>query len=178
MEKNRTFLSVIEKRFRTYQELGDHTFAQLDDAQMHESKHPGDNTIATIIKHLHGNMLSRFTDFLSTDGEKEWRDRDGEFTEDRQLTKEQLLTLWAAGWACVFDTIGQLKDDDLKKKVPIRGEFHLVLDALLRQLAHYAYHVGQLVYLAKHMKGPQWQSLSIPLGESQQFNKQMHERYE
>jgi len=155
--------------FRYYKKLGDGALAQLSEHQLHHQPDPEANSIATIVKHLHGNMLSRWTDFLSTDGEKPWRDRDGEF-EDTLSGRAEVLQAWEDGWAVVFRALVGLKPADLERIVYIRNEGHTVLEAIHRQLGHYAYHVGQLVYWAKHLCGSQWQSLSVPKGGSEAFN--------
>lgn len=154
-------IGLISKRFVSYKELGEKAIRQLDDKQIHWKREEGDNSIYIIVKHLNGNMLSRFTDFLTSDGEKSWRKRDEEF-EDDQADKKHLLVLWNDGWKCVTDALNNLKEDDLQKTITLRGETNLVMDALLRQLTHYAYHVGQIVYIAKTLKGKDWKTLSIP----------------
>lgn len=148
--------------------LGDDTFDQLSEEELHY--HPGDgsNSVAVIIRHLHGNMLSRFTDFLREDGEKTWRDRDAEFIDER-LSKVELLGLWDDGWACVLRAVHALKPEDLERTVTIRSEPHTVVDALNRNLAHSAYHVGQIVYLGKVIRTGEWKTLSIPVGQSREF---------
>lgn len=177
MEKERFFVEVIEKRFTTYKELGEKAIKQLEDADIYRKQHEGENNIYIIVKHMRGNMLSRFTDFLTSDGEKSWRNRDEEFKEDTGKTIEQLLKLWEEGWQCLYHTLSALTDEDLKKRVLIRSEPHLVMDALLRQVAHYAYHVGQIVYLAKDFKGIDWKPLSIPPGKSEDFNQKMETKH-
>ncbi len=177
MDKEQPFIALIKKRFLTYKVLGEKAITQLEDQHIHYRKEAGDNSIYVIVGHMHGNMLSRFTDFLETDGEKPWRNRDEEFSEDPKAGKAQLFKLWEEGWNGVWTALSTLKDDDLQKKVRIRGETHLVMDALLRQVAHYAYHVGQLVYIAKSLKGKNWQSLSIPPGASDQYNQKMKAKY-
>lgn len=170
------FLSSALKRLAYYKELGDKTFAQLDnDADFQYMPDAESNSIAMIIKHVSGNMLSRWTDFLTSDGEKEWRNRDTEF-ENGQLTKAQLLDLWEKGWQCCLGAIGSLTGGDLLKTITIRQEGLIVVDAINRQLAHYPYHVGQIIYLGKMIKTGQWQSLSIPKGHSQQFNTEMEQK--
>ncbi len=177
MDKTRTFIELIKKRFLTYKELGDKTIQQLEEEHIHFTKGTGDNSIYVIVRHMHGNMLSRFTEFLEADGEKPWRSRDKEFQEEPGVGKVQLFSLWQQGWECLWNALDALNDDDLQREVRIRGEVHLVMDALLRQVAHYAYHVGQLVYIAKSLKGEAWQSLSIPPGSSDQYNQKMKAKY-
>jgi hypothetical protein len=171
------FRDAILKRFNTYEELGRKALQQLEETQIHWKRLPGDNTIAVIVQHMHGNMLSRFTDFGRSDGEKAWRNRDQEFLEDPKLDKQAVLTLWKEGWDCVLQAVAALDDSAMNHEVKIREEVHTVVDALLRQVAHYAYHVGQLVFLAKTMLGEQWQSLSIPPGASGAFNQEMKHRH-
>lgn len=155
------FIDSALKRFGTYKLLAEKTFDQLDDAQLHYSPNETSNSIAVIIRHMAGNMLSRWSDFLSTDGEKEWRDRDGEF-EITGWTKAELLAYWEKGWSCCLDTIAALSGEELLRNVSIRGEALTVTDAINRQLAHYAYHVGQIVYIGKILKHEDWKNLSIP----------------
>lgn len=166
------YLESAIKRFKEYKALGDKTLAQLSEEQMHWSPNEASNSIAQIIQHLHGNMLSRWTNFLTEDGEKPWRNRDQEF-ERRTLSKEALLQLWEEGWHQVLDTLASLKAEHLTQNITIRTQPLIVVDAVNRQLAHYSYHVGQLVFLAKWLLGTNWQSLSIPKGGSAEFNQQM-----
>jgi hypothetical protein len=152
--------------FKNYRRLAEKSFDQLtDDSDFHYAPDKESNSIAVIIKHMSGNMISRWTDFLTTDGEKPNRNRDGEFIEGRE-TKEQLLGMWNNGWTVFMNTLESLKMDDLMKTVTIRGEGLTVTQALNRQTAHYAYHVGQIVYLAKHLRNADWKSLSIPRNKS------------
>jgi len=168
-----SFLESAIKRLSYYKELGDKTFEQLDEKDLHFIPNAESNSIALIIQHVAGNMLSRWTDFLTTDGEKDWRNRDTEF-EEQDLTKQQLLDLWQKGWDCFLNTLRSLTPGDLLKTIYIRSEGLLVIDAINRQLAHYPYHVGQIIYLAKVIKNEEWQNLSIAKGHSNQFNQQMH----
>ena len=128
------------------------------------------------MKHLAGNMLSRWTDFLTTDGEKPERNRDMEFVMLPQTTKAEMIAYWDKGWQCTFDAVQPLKPENLMRRVTIRGQDHTVVQAINRQLAHYAYHVGQIVYLAKHFKASDWQSLSVPKNKSAEFNKYLEEK--
>lgn len=169
------FLNSAIKRLSYYKELGDKTFEQLNDADFHFAPNAESNSIALIIQHMTGNMFSRWTDFLTTDGEKEGRNRDTEF-EDQDLAKEELLDLWQRGWDCLLNTLHSLTGDDLLKTIYIRSEGLLVIDAINRQLAHYPYHVGQIIYLGKVIKNENWQNLSIARGKSDQFNQQMHSK--
>lgn len=166
------YLESVIKRLMTHKILGDKTLAQLTGEQLHWQPAGEPNSIYLIIKHLNGNMRSRWTDFLHSDGEKPWRNRDREFEED-QLSKEEVVALWEEGWKCMLDAIGALKPEDLVKTIRIRNEPLIVIDAINRQLAHVPYHVGQIVYLGKMIRQDQWQSLSIPKGQSQDFNNQM-----
>lgn len=175
MQQENVYLRTIIKRFGFYKELGEKAILQLDDQAIHRRLNQEDNSIAVLVRHMHGNMLSRFTDFLTSDGEKSWRKRDEEFIDD-ESTVPQLLQRWEEGWQCVIAAMEQLQDRDLNRKVMIRSEEHLVLDAILRQVAHYAYHVGQIVFMAKTIRGPEWQSLSIPKNQSAQFNAAMRRR--
>lgn len=163
------FLSSAIKRFKEYKALGEKTFAQLNEEEMHRQPNEASNNIAIIVQHLHGNMLSRWTNFLTEDGEKSWRKRDEEF-EAQPLNKEALLQLWNEGWKVLLDTLESLTGDDLLKTITIRLQALLVVDALNRQLAHYSYHVGQIIYLGRWIKGDDWQSLSIPKGGSAAYN--------
>lgn len=155
------FLQSAVKRLSYYKELGDKTFAALSDADFHYQPNEESNSIAIIIQHVSGNMLSRWTDFLTTDGEKEWRNRDQEF-EIINSTKEQLITVWEKGWSVCLAAINNLTEDDLLKTIYIRQEGLSVIDAINRQLAHYPYHVGQIIYVAKMIRNEKWESLSIP----------------
>lgn len=169
------FLPNIIKRFKAYKELGDKTFNQLEEKDFFFQPSAESNSIAIIIQHLYGNAMSRWTNFLTEDGEKEWRKRDAEF-EAMDITKQDLISFWNTGWNTMFKTLESLTEDDLEKIIYIRSEPHKAFDAILRQLAHYSYHVGQIVYLGRLIKGEQWKSLSIPRGQSLQFNKQMNRR--
>ena len=156
-----TYLQSVLREFRDYKAAGDKTFAQINDADFHFQPGEECNSIAINIQHMHGNMLSRWTNFLTEDGEKEWRKRDEEF-EVHDFSKEKLIGLWEEGWKLVFDTVESLSDDDLMKTVYIRSKPYTVTGAINRQVAHYSYHVGQIVLLAKMIKGSEWQTLSIP----------------
>jgi hypothetical protein len=167
------FLRVAKLNFRSQKNLGDKSFEQLNDDEFHFSPDEESNSIAVIIQHLHGNMISRFTDFLTTDGEKPNRNRDSEFVE-KKLNKSQLMEIWEKGWKLVFDTIDRLKPDEILNTVYIRNEPHTVLEALSRQVSHYGYHVGQIVFLAKHIRNKNWKTLSIARGKSDEFNQKMN----
>lgn len=171
------YLSSLKKRLTIHKAMGDRTFDQVDEAQIHWQPQGEPNSIYIIVKHMAGNMLSRFTDFLTTDGEKPNRDRDAEFENDN-LSKAEMIKKWEAGWACLFHAIDNLTPEDLEKTIYIRQEPLIVIDALNRQLAHYPYHVGQIIYLGKMLAGTSWQSLSIPKGKghSQAFNNMMQQQ--
>lgn len=162
-------LESVQKLFRYYHKLGTQAINQVEESDLHWEPATDANSIAIIVGHLSGNMLSRWTNFLESDGEKTWRKRDEEFM-DANLDRAALLAQWEKGWACLFEAIDPLIGADLDRIVYIRNEGHTVSEALHRQLAHYAYHVGQIVFLAKIVKGQEWQSLSIPKGGSKQFN--------
>ncbi len=164
------YLDTVIKRLKYYKDLGDKTFAQLEEVDFFYQPNEASNSIAIIIQHLHGNMLSRWTNFLTEDGEKEWRSRDKEFNV-QPYTKTELFAMWENGWDCFLTTLGSLKKKDLKKTVYIRQEALTVIDAINRQLAHYPYHVGQIVYLGRIIKNEEWKNLSIPKGESAAYNQ-------
>jgi hypothetical protein len=155
--------------FRYYKKLGDRAVAQCPDEGLFSTLDTESNSIAIIVKHLAGNMRSRWMDFLTTDGEKPDRNRDSEF-EQPPKTRRELLDLWERGWKCVFDALEPLTDADLTRIVTIRTEPHSVMQAINRQVAHYSYHVGQIVYLARHFAGNNWQTLTIPKKKSAEFN--------
>jgi hypothetical protein len=163
------FLEDARAVLRKYKQLGDGAMAQVDDTALFAQLDPEALSIALIVKHMAGNMRSRWTDFLTTDGEKPDRDRDSEFILDPGTTRETVARWWEEGWRTVFAAIDPLTPDDVTRTVTIRGEPHTVLQAITRQIAHYAYHVGQIVLLAKHARGAAWESLSIPKGESKRY---------
>lgn len=163
------YLESVKKQFEYYQMLGDKTFAQLSDEQLFWQYNEESNSIATIVKHLWGNMLSRWTDFLTTDGEKDWRKRDSEFENDL-ADKDELIAKWNEGWTCLLNAINPLSEKDLRKEIFIRNQGHSIVEAINRQLAHYAYHVGQIVFIGKMMCNENWTSLSIPKGISTKYN--------
>ncbi len=168
---NLDFLESVKKQFDYYKLLGDKTFSQLTDEQLLFKHNDDSNSIAVIVKHLHGNMLSRWTDFLTTDGEKEWRNRDGEF-ENEITTKQKLIEKWEEGWKCLFGTLNSLKPEQLSQIIYIRNQGHTVMEAINRQLAHYPYHVGQIVFIGKMLVEDKWQSLSIPKNKSKDYNSE------
>jgi hypothetical protein len=155
--------------FRAYKSLGERAIAQVSDEQLQLALDPESNSIATIVKHLAGNMRSRWTDFLRTDGEKPDRNRDTEF-EEPPATRAAVMELWEAGWRYVFAALEPLNDSDLERTVHIRNEPHSVMQAINRQVAHYALHIGQIIFLAKHLQSSRWVTLSIPRGKSGEFN--------
>jgi len=164
------FINASIRRMKYYKELGEKTFEQLNDADFHFQPSSESNSIAVMIQHIVGNMLSRFTNFLTEDGEKDWRNRDDEF-EVHNYSKQQLIDLWNKGWKCFLDVLESLKEDDLIKTITIRKEQLNVTDAIIRQLAHYPYHIGQIVYVGRLIKNETWKNLSIPKGNSQAFNQ-------
>jgi uncharacterized damage-inducible protein DinB len=161
----------IRAEFLRYKELGEKAMSQLEASRLSAPAPGGGNSIATICRHMSGNFRSRFTDFLTTDGEKPWRKRDEEF-EPRTVTSDQLLATWDDGWRVLLATLETLTDDDLERAVRIRGQSLPVREALLRALAHASYHVGQIVYAARVAVGDQWTYLSIPPGQSERYNQQ------
>lgn len=172
MSISNLFLQSAIKRLGYYKDLGDKTIAQLSGSEFHFQPNSESNNMAIIIQHMAGNMLSRWTDFLTTDGEKSWRNRDAEF-EDQGLDKDELVALWNTGWDCLFKTLQGLSEDDLHAKIQIRSEELSVVDAINRQLTHYPYHVGQMIYLGKIIRNGEWKNLSIAKGNSEQFNMEM-----
>ena len=163
------FINSAKKQLEYYKMLGDKTFSQLTDEQLFRQLNEESNSIATIVKHLWGNMLSRWTDFLTTDGEKEWRHREDEFDNDI-ADRNELLEKWNEGWAGLFNAINSLTENDLTKEIFIRNQGHTVTEAINRQLAHYPYHVGQIVFIGKLLCNENWKSLSIPKGNSDEYN--------
>jgi hypothetical protein len=176
-EGDETPMSAVETQwiadavlqFRKYKKLAEGALAQVADADFLRTLDPEENSVALVVKHLAGNMRSRWTDFLTSDGEKPDRNRDEEFEPRKTDTRESLMAAWEAGWASLFGALAGLRADDVLREIPIRGEAHTVMQAVHRQLTHYAYHVGQIVFLARHFAGPRWKSLSIPKGKSKEF---------
>jgi hypothetical protein len=166
---NNHYLESVKKQFLYYKTLGEKAIDQLEPEQLFVAVNEDTNSIAVIVKHLSGNMISRWTDFLTSDGEKEWRNRDAEF-EGTINTKEELLNVWNQGWDCFFDTLNSLTPEQLETIIYIRNEGHTVIEAINRQLAHYPYHVGQIVFYAKMLKKSEWNSLSIPKNKSNSYN--------
>lgn len=168
MSVNKTFLEESIKSFRGLKSNAEKAIEQISDAEMHWSYNEESNSVVIIVKHMAGNMISRWTDFLTTDGEKPDRNRDGEFEDDFK-SRGQVMDYWNRGWKVFLDTLNSLSEDDLEKTIYIRKEAHTVIRAIQRQLAHYAYHCGQIVYLAKQIKGKDFKTLSIARGESLKF---------
>jgi len=171
------YLDEAFRSLRGHKRLADGAIAQIDDHQFFAAPDPESNSVAIMVKHLAGNMRSRFTDFLTSDGEKPDRQRDREFISAPEATREEMLHQWEQGWQLVFDTLNSLTPADLERTVTIRGEPHSVLQAIHRQVVHYAYHVGQIVFLAKHWKGTKWKTLSVPKGQSEQYNAGMAQKH-
>lgn len=169
MTTDKIYLESCKKQFAYYKLLGDKTFEQIEEEKLFFKYNEDSNSIATIVKHLHGNMMSRWTDFLTTDGEKQSRDRDGEFNETLK-TRKELISIWEEGWACLFKALDALTEADFSKTIYIRNQGHTVVDAINRQLAHYPYHIGQIVFLGKMLANDHWKSLSIPKNASKAYN--------
>ena len=169
-----SYLDESRETFRTLKKLAEGAMAQVTDAQLFAALDAESNSMAVIVKHMAGNMRSRWTDFLTSDGEKPDRHRDSEFV-DPPATRAAVLELWQAGWDCVFGALEPLSDADLGRRVTIRGEAHSVMQAIMRQVAHYGLHTGQIVFLAKHFQHSQWRSLSIPRGKSAEFTRRVEE---
>jgi uncharacterized damage-inducible protein DinB len=167
-----SYLKDALSLFRYYKKMAEGAMAQVTDEQLVVTLDPEMNSIAQIVKHMTGNMRSRWTSFLTSDGEKPHRNRDSEFVEPA-ATREALLQDWEAGWSCVFSALEPLTESDLERTVAIRGEPHSVMQAVNRQIAHYSYHVGQIVFLAKHLQSAKWKSLSIPRNDSANFNQRL-----
>lgn len=167
------YIDEAFRSFRGHKRLADGAIAQLSDEQFFATPDPESLSVALIMKHLAGNMRSRFTDFLTTDGEKPDRNRDREFVMHGDAKRSEVVASWEKNWQLVFESLNMLHPEDLDRTVTIRGEQHSVLQAINRQVAHYSYHVGQIVYLAKHWKGADWKTLSVAKGHSEQFNASM-----
>jgi len=172
MDFQEDYLSNVQFEFHRYKTMGDKTFAQILDADIHWKFSDSDNSIAIIVKHMVGNMLSRWTNFLTEDGEKPWRERDLEF-EKPYSEKAEMIAAWEKGWQCLFGALDSINSTNFENKIQIRNEEHSIVEAINRQLAHYASHVGQIVFIGRMIKGSDWDSLSIPKGESNAFNKKM-----
>ncbi|MGH9345464.1 MAG: DUF1572 family protein [Terriglobia bacterium] len=170
------FLEDSQAVFRQHKALAEGAMAQVSDEEFFCALDPESNSIALVVKHLAGNMRSRWTDFLTSDGEKPWRNRDSEFEDRRDLSRVQLVEQWEAGCEIVLSTLKSLADSDLESTITIRGEKHSVMQAINRQIAHYAYHVGQIVFLSKHFRSTQWKTLSVARNKSGEFNRQVENR--
>lgn len=177
MEIGKEYLRIVIERFNGIKILGDKTITQLSEDEIHWIFNNESNSVAIIVKHLSGNMISRWTDFLTSDGEKPFRDRDEEFL-NTIYTKSELIAVWEKGWNVLVKTLNDLSEQDLLQTISIRGEKHLVLEAIERQVAHYAYHVGQIVYIGKQLKNNNWQSLSIPKGKSENYMMDMLKKHQ
>lgn len=171
-----TFLELATLTFQKQKSLGERAMAQLSDAQLFDAIDPEANSVAVIVRHLHGNMRSRWTDFLTTDGEKPDRQRDGEFIMTSHTSRADVMRWWDEGWSFVFSALASVTPGDVGATVRVRGEELSVMAAILRQIDHYAQHVGQIVLLAKHARGEAWQSLSIPRGKSEEYLRRLTER--
>ena len=165
------YLNSVKKQFAYYRYVGEKTFDQLDEKDLFWQFNEESNSIAITVNHLWGNMKSRWTDFLTSDGEKEWRNRDLEF-ESVINTKEELLEKWNDGWKSLFDALDSLNDKNFNTKIYIRNQEHSIIESVNRQLAHYSYNIGQIVYVGRMIKSSEWKSLSIPKGKSTEFNKE------
>ena len=163
------YLDSAKRQFTMYKQLGEKALAQIDDKELSWQANEDSNSAVMIIKHMWGNMMSRWTDFMTTDGEKPWRQRDAEF-ENGEVNRDNLMKQWQEGWDCLFTALGSITDDDLEKIIFIRNEGHTILEAINRQIAHYCYHVGQIVYISKLRSKEQWNSLSIPRNMSANYN--------
>ncbi|MEP6848984.1 MAG: DUF1572 family protein [Acidobacteriota bacterium] len=169
------FHSDALQSFRNYKKLAENAIEQIDDEQFFEAIDAESNSVAVIVKHVAGNLLSRWADFLTSDGEKDFRDRDAEF-EKTGGTRESLMKFWEDGWQTLFENIEPFTVEDFLKSITIRGEPHTIVEAMNRQLTHYAYHIGQIVFLAKHLRSAEWQNLSVPKNRSGQFNQFLADR--
>jgi len=170
MQINQVYLESVKKQFLYYKMLGEKAMEQVTPEQLFVTPNEDSNAIATVVKHLWGNMRSRWTEFRTTDGEKAWRDRDAEFESDQQ-DSTQLMKQWNEGWTCLFDALDSIEPDQLMDIIYIRNEGHTIMEAINRQLAHYPYHVGQIIYAAKALKEGSWHSLSVPKNQSKQYNE-------
>jgi hypothetical protein len=166
------YLEEVRRQFRGHKRLAEGAIVQLKDEELFVALDPESNSIAVLVKHLAGNMRSRFTDFLTTDGEKPDRNRDQEFELNSATTRSEVMRWWEEGWSRVFAAIESLKPEDVMRTVTVRGEPHTVMQAINRQIAHYAQHTGQIVFLAKHLRSSEWKTLSVPRGKSKEFNAQ------
>ena len=166
------YLNSVKKQFEYYKSVGEKAFDQLDEKDFFWQYNDESNSIAITVNHIWGNMKSRWTDFLSSDGEKEWRNRDLEF-ESVIKTKSELLNKWYDGWECLFEALDSVYEENFETKVYIRNQEHSIIEAINRQLAHYSYHIGQIVYVGRMIKGSEWKNLTIPKGKSTEFNNEI-----
>jgi hypothetical protein len=169
------YLADAIASFRSYKKLADKAIAQVTDEELFVTLDEESNSVAVVMKHLAGNMFSRWTDFLTSDGEKPDRNRDLEFVIESNTTRDDVISYWERGWKCLFDAIEPLTPADFTRRVTIRGQEHTIVQAINRQLSHYSYHIGQIVFLAKHFRSSEWQTLSIPKNRSAAFNKFLDE---
>lgn len=176
MDLSQHFLDEIRRQLRGHKRMAEGAITQLSEEQLFITLDPESNCIAILMKHIAGNMRSRFTDFLSSDGEKPDRHRDREFEMSNNPGRHDLMRMWEEGWAVVLSVVDSLKPDDVMRTVYIRHEPHTVLQALNRALCHYAQHIGQIVFLAKHLRSQEWKTLSVPRGKSEEFNRKMEEK--
>ena len=165
------YLNSVRKQFEYYKSLGERTFEQLNEKDLFWNYNEESNSIAITVNHLWGNMKSRWTNFLTTDGEKEWRNRDSEF-ESEIKSEVELISKWNDAWNCLFEALASINKENYNTKVYIRNQEHSIIEAINRQLAHYSYHIGQIVYIGKMIKGSEWKSLTIPKGRSTEFNQE------
>ena len=166
---NKNYLTNALLQFEYYKQLGEQTFEQLDEQELFWEAEEGSNSIALIVQHISGNMHSRWTELFTSDGEKQWRNREGEFELSIQ-TRQELLQKWEAGWSCLFNAVNGVEEKNFDREILIRNQRHTLVEALNRQMMHYAYHIGQIVLIGKMRKGAAWQSLSIPKGASKAYN--------
>jgi Protein of unknown function (DUF1572) len=164
------YLADIRASFRAHKKLAEKALAQLKDDEYFIALDAESNSVAVIMKHMAGNMLSRWTDFLNSDGEKPDRNRDLEFVIEPTTTKDELTAYWDRGWQCLFAAVESLRPEDFDRKIFIRGKEHSIVQAINRQMTHYAYHIGQIVFLAKHFRSIEWQTISVPRNRSAEFN--------
>jgi Protein of unknown function (DUF1572) len=176
MSSDRSTIESFVARFREQKQTVEKAIGQISDAQLHQPLDENTNSVAVIMKHVSGNFLSRFTDFLTSDGEKPGRNRDSEFVDD-MADRATIMVRWETGWECLFDSLFSLNDQDLERTITIRGQPHSVMDALIRSLSHSGYHVGQIVQLSRYQAKGNWQVLTIPRGGSKQFNLSMSEKF-
>lgn len=175
MNKSENRLDGTNQLFKYYKSLTEKSIEQISIEQIHESPNPGQNSIAILMKHIAGNMISRWTNFRTEDGEKPWRNRETEFIDDFK-SEEELMDYWEKGWSVLFDALESIDNDELDSIIYIRNDGHKLIEAVERHLAHIAYHSGQIVYLAKMYSGDDWQSLSIPKGKTEEYNRKKFNR--